>query len=71
MSKRDRSYWTVKKFALGDPEAELMPEYARFSPGERIAMVFQCTRMCLAMQGVDWDAQRLQRDVVRVTRRGG
>jgi hypothetical protein len=70
MAKIDRSRAVIRKFDLNDPEQEYAPELANYSPGERIAMVFDCTRLCLSIQGVDWDAQRLQRDVVRVTRRG-
>jgi hypothetical protein len=69
MSREDRKNWPVRIFKLGDPEAELAPEYAKLTPGERFALVFEATRRCVAMQGINWDDQRLQRHVVRVERR--
>lgn len=71
MNRPDRRHWPTRLTTLEKLPQVCPQDYAHLTDGQRISLVFQATRACLAMQGVDWDAQRLQRNVVHITRREG
>ncbi|MFN2421855.1 MAG: hypothetical protein ABR527_10865 [Gemmatimonadota bacterium] len=62
----NRSDYLVRVFRLGEEP----DDYAAFSPGERLAMVWELTRQAWTFKEGKEPESRLRRDVVRVIRRG-
>jgi hypothetical protein len=68
MSERsERAAWPVVKGRVGDLEPD---PYAHLTPAQRVGMVWEITRTAWAFMGHPDVSPRLQRDVVRVVRRG-
>lgn len=65
----ERSHSTVRKYKLGE-EPEYDPAIMELTPGERIDMVWEITKTAWAFYDPEFRESRLQRDVVRVIRRG-
>ncbi len=63
----DRSDWPVRKFKLGEEPED---DYSRFTPTERVAVVWEITKNTWAFKDPNWRESRLRRDVVRVGRGG-
>jgi hypothetical protein len=63
----DRRNMTVRKYKLGE-EPRIDPEIAALTPGERIDMVWELTKVAWAFKEPGWRESRLRRDVVRVVR---
>jgi hypothetical protein len=63
-----RSNWPTRKVGLHDPEDE--SHVRSLSPGERMSMVWQLTLQAWAFKEGLAHEPRLQRDVVRIVRRG-
>ena len=64
----DRSHWPVRKFKLGEEDDS--DDYSRFTPSERVAMVWEITKDAWAFKDPNWRESEFRRDVVRIVRRG-
>lgn len=64
--RRARAEWPVRKFRLGEPEAD---DVAHLTPAERLAMVWPLTLAAWAFKNDPDAPDRLPRDVIRVVRR--
>lgn len=65
----DRSNLRVRKYQLGE-EPEYDDATIRMTHGERIDMVWEITKTAWQFHDPEFHESRLQRDVVRVIRRG-
>jgi hypothetical protein len=64
----DRSHYPIRKFRLGDTEADDDDLSATTTAAERLEIMWTLAKMNWAFMGQPQDAARLQRHVVRIQR---
>lgn len=67
----DRSHYPTRLLRAGDGEASNDDLSATTTAAERLGMVQVLTQRCWALMGLPIDGTRLQRHVVRISRRKG
>lgn len=65
---KDRSHYPVRRVTLEDEGKN--DDYSRFTPAERLAMVWELTKQAWIFKEGRWDEPRLDRHDVRLVRRG-